>query len=185
MTARSKLTPTTRMLWLEAPKPTSSIISLGGATLGPTYEARVLGQANRAIALDHDNVRAYMIKSGYLGLSRRFSEALGVTDAGLAVNPNFAPLYIPRAVAENSLGRYEQAKADAERAMRLSPRDPGFGTFHLILGDAEISLGHYDAAIEEYRKALDSGLRQFMVHTNLAAAYVHANSEAIRPGIPI
>ena len=58
--------------------------------------------------------------------------------------------------------------------MRLSPRDPGFGTFHLILGDAEISLGHYDAAIEEYRKALDSGLRQFMVHTNLAAAYVHA-----------
>jgi tetratricopeptide (TPR) repeat protein len=116
----------------------------------------VLGQANRAIALDHDNVRAYMIKSGYLGLSRRFSEALGVTDAGLAVNPNFAPLYIPRAVAENSLGRYEQAKADAERAMRLSPRDPGFGTFHLILGDAEISLGHYDAAIEEYRKALDS-----------------------------
>jgi tetratricopeptide (TPR) repeat protein len=141
---------------------------------GTDYEAKVLGQANRAIALDHDNVRAYMIKSGYLGLSRRFSEALGVTDAGLAVNPNFAPLYIPRAVAENSLGRYEQAKADAERAMRWSPRDPGFGTFHLILGDAEISLGHYDAAIEEYRRALDSGLRQFMVHTNLAAAYVHA-----------
>ena len=141
---------------------------------GTDYEAKVLGQANRAIALDHDNVRAYMVKSGYLGLSRRFSEALGVTDAELAVNPNFVPLYMPRAVAENSLGRYEQAKADAERAMRLSPRDPGFGTFHVILGDAEISLGHFDAAIDEYRKAINSGLRQFMVHTNLAAAYAHA-----------
>ena len=54
----------------------------------------MLGQANRAIALDHDNVRAYMIKAGYLGLSRRFSEALGVSAAGLAVNPNFVPLYI-------------------------------------------------------------------------------------------
>ena len=141
---------------------------------GTDYEAKVLGQANRAIALDHDNVRAYMVKSGYLGLSRRFSEALGVTDAGLAVNPNFVPLYMPRAVAENSLGRYEQAKADAERAMRLSPRDPGFGTFHVILGDAEISLGHVDAAIDEYRKAIDAGLRQFFAYTNLAAAYAHA-----------
>jgi tetratricopeptide (TPR) repeat protein len=134
----------------------------------------VLGQANRAIALDHDNVRAYMVKSGYLGLSRRFSEALGVTDAGLAVNPNFVPLYMPRAVAENSLGRYEQAKADAERAMRLSPRDPGFGTFHVIVGDAEISLGHFDAAIDEYHKAIDSGLSNFPVYTNLAAAYAIA-----------
>jgi tetratricopeptide (TPR) repeat protein len=141
---------------------------------GTDYEAKVLGQANRAIALDHDNVRAYMAKAGYLGLSRRFSEALGVTDAGLGVNPNFVPLYVPRTSAENSLGRYEQAKADAQRAMRLSPRDPYLGIFHVIVGDAEISLGHFDAAIDEYHKAIDSGLRQFMVHSNLSAAYAHA-----------
>jgi hypothetical protein len=47
------------------------------------------------------------------------NEALGVTDAELAADPNFVLLYLPRAVAENSLGRYEQAKADAERAIRL------------------------------------------------------------------
>jgi adenylate cyclase len=141
---------------------------------GADYEAKVLGQANRAIALDPDNVRAYMTKAGYLGLSGRFSEALGVSAAGLAVNPNFVPLHMTRAVAENSLGRYEQAKADAEWAMRLSPRDPYLGIFHVIAGDAEISLGHFDAAIDEYHKAIDSGLRQFMVHTNLAAAYAHA-----------
>ena len=141
---------------------------------GTDYEAKVLGQANRAIALAPDNVRAYFVKAGYLSLSRRFSEALGVTDAGLAINPNFVPLYIPRTVAENSLGRFEQAKADAQRAMRLSPRDPYIGIFHVIVGDAEISLGHVDAAIDEYRKAIDSGLRQFFVYTNLAAAYAHA-----------
>ena len=156
--ALEKLTPTTPMLWLEAPKTYLSDYFFGWGDPGTDYEAKVLGQANRAIALDHDNVRAYMIKSGYLGLSLRFSEALGVTDAGLAVNPNFVLLYTPRAVAENSLGRYEQAKADVDRAMRLSPRDPGFGTFPRHRGhDAEISLGHFDAAIDEYHKAIDVG----------------------------
>ena len=59
--------------------------------------------------------------------------------------------------------------------MRLSPRDHMIGSFHVELGDAEINLGHFDAAIAEYRKALDLGWQQaFFVHTNLAAAYVHA-----------
>ena len=141
---------------------------------GTDYEAKVLGQANRAIALDADNLRAYLAKAAYLGMSRRFQEALGVTDAGLAINPNFVPLYVARAHVENSLGRHEQAKADAERAMRLSPRDPTVGILHVEVGDAEISVGHFDAAIAEYRKALDSGQRAFFVHTNLAAAYAHA-----------
>jgi adenylate cyclase len=141
---------------------------------GTDYEAKVLGQANRAIALDADNLRAYLAKASYLGLSRRFEEALGVTDAGLTINPNFVPLYVARAHVENSLGRHEQAKADAERAMRLSPRDPLVGILHVDVGDAEISLGHFDAAIAEYRKALDSGQRGFFVYTNLAAAYANA-----------
>ena len=38
------------------------------------------------------------------------------------------------------------------------------------LGDAELGLGHFDAAIDEYHNATDSGFRPFCVH-NLAAAY--------------
>jgi tetratricopeptide (TPR) repeat protein len=142
---------------------------------GTDYEAKALGQANRAIALDPDNVRAYYAKAAYLWmLPHSFNEALGVTDAGLAINPNYVPLYVPRTLVENSLGRHEQAKADAQRAMRLSPRDPYAGVFHVDVGDAEISLGHFDVAINEYQKALDSGQRGFFVYTNLAAAYAHA-----------
>jgi adenylate cyclase len=138
------------------------------------YEAKVLGQANRAIALAPDNLRAYLVKADYLSLSRRYNEALGVTDAGLAINPNDVLLLEPRTTAENSLGRFEQAKADAQRAMRLSPRGPELALFHLIVGDAEISLGHVDAAIDEYRKAIDLGFSNFPVYTNLAAAYAIA-----------
>ena len=48
------------------------------------------------------------------------------------------------------------------------------GSFHINLGDAEINLGHFDAAIEAYRKALASGQRWFFVYANLAAAYAQA-----------
>jgi tetratricopeptide (TPR) repeat protein len=83
-------------------------------------------------------------------------------------------LYIPRAIAENSLGRFEEAKSDAERALRLSPRDPSVAIFHLILGDAAIGFGHFDEAIYEYNKALELGSHIFPVYANLAAAYAQA-----------
>ena len=132
---------------------------------GTDYDAKVLGPANRAINLAPDDPAGYSTKAVYLALSRRANEALGVADAGLAVNPNVPYLYQARALAENSLGRYEQAKADLERAIRLSPRDPGMDFWHVDLGDAEINLGHFDAAIDEYHKALDMGLQGIISST--------------------
>jgi TolB-like protein/class 3 adenylate cyclase len=147
---------------------------LGSGEPGTDYEAKVLGQANRAIALAPDSVGAYYPKADYLALSGRASEALGIADAGLAINPNYVPLYVPRISAELSLGRFEQAKADAERAIRLSPRDPLAGIFRVQLGGAELSLGRVDAAIDEYRKAIDFGNHEYYAYSNLAAAYAHA-----------
>jgi adenylate cyclase len=148
---------------------------LYGWSDAPTdYEAKVVGQANRAIARDPDNVRAYFVKATYLSVSGRPSEALGVADAGLATNPNFVLLLAPRAGAEISLGRFEQAKADAERAMRLSPRDPYIGIFYNLTGFAELDLGHVDAAIDEFHKAIDSGFRTYFVYAHLSAAYAQS-----------
>jgi adenylate cyclase len=141
---------------------------------GTDYEAKVLGQANRAIALAPDNVYAYYVKANYLSLSRRFQEALAAAEAGLAINPNYVPLHMVHASVELSLGHYEKAKADAERAIPLSPRDPNVGVFHVEIGDAELDQGHVDAAIDQYRKAIDFGLRRFFVYANLAAAYAQA-----------
>ena len=54
---------------------------------GTDYEAKILGQANRAIALAPDNVWAYHVKSAYWHVAAP-QEALGVADAGLAIDPN-------------------------------------------------------------------------------------------------
>ena len=132
---------------------------------GTDYEAKLLGQANQAIEHDPNNPYVYYPKALYLALSGRPREALGAADAGLAVDQNFVLLYLPRAIAENSLGRFDQAKADAEQAMRLSPRDPAIGIMHVDVGDAELGLGHIDAAIDAYRKAIELGPRHvFRLH---------------------
>jgi len=38
--------------------------------------------------------------------------------------------------------------------MRLSPRDPFAGFWYVFLGDAELGLGHFDAAIDAYHKSI-------------------------------
>jgi len=134
------------------------------------YDAKILGLADRSIALDPDHPYGYGAKSTYLLFSNRPSEAFDVANAGLAHNPNSAEVYSSRANAATSIGRFEQAKSDAQQALRLNPRGPGTGYTYLFLGNAELGLGHFDAAIHAYRQAIDAGLSYF-VYTNLAAAY--------------
>ena len=135
------------------------------------YDARILGQADRAIALARDNVYAYVTKGQYLNISLRPNDALRVVNAGLAINPNSALLYATRSNTESYLRQFEQARSDVEQAMRLSPRDPRIGQWHNFVADAELGLGHLDAAIDEANKAIDAGYRVFYSYLNLAAAH--------------
>ena len=146
----------------------------GWADPGTDYEAKALGQADRAITLAPDNVRGYFVKGFYLSQSRRPREGLAAAEAGLAINPNYVMLFLPRVSAELGLGRYEQAKADAQRAMRLSPRDPWLGTFHMQVGEAELGVGRTDAAIDQFRQTIDWGFRPYLVYAYLAASNAQA-----------
>ena len=150
--------------------------SFGWTNPGTDYDAAILGQADRAIALARDSAYAYSVKSTYLNISLRPNHALRVANAGLALNSNplnsnYAYLFAGRATAETYLGQFEQAKSDVEQAMRLSPRDPRLSQWHNFLADAELGLGHLDGAIDEANKAIDAGYRVFYSYLNLAAAY--------------
>jgi adenylate cyclase len=138
---------------------------------GTDYEAEVLGQADKAIALAPDNLRAYYVKGAYLSISHRPREGLATAEAGLAINPNFVMLFLPRIEAELALGRFDQANANAQRAIRLSPHDPFLGVFHHTAGLAELELGHTDAAVDQFGQAIDSGYRVYTVYGDLAAVY--------------
>jgi adenylate cyclase len=134
------------------------------------YDAKVLGQADRAIALDRDNTQAYVARSHYLLVTSRPNDALRAADSGLAADPNSAPLHAWRSIAETYLGQFEQAKSDVLQAIRLSPRDPSMSQWHNFTADADLGLGNFDAAIDESSRAIDGGYRVFYAYLNLAAA---------------
>ena len=138
---------------------------------GTDYDAKILGQADRAIALAPDYDLPYEAKGAYLSLSRRYDEAIRAANAGLAVNPNNHDFYHTRAGAEISLGHFDEAKSDLQQAIRLSPHDPLMTVFTTQFGDIEIGSGRPEAAIVEYRKSLDAGDHTYWNYANLAASY--------------
>jgi adenylate cyclase len=135
------------------------------------YDAKILGQTDRAIALAPNTQWNYSTKSVYLTTSGRAKEGLRVADAAVAINPNYAAEYVYRSIAESALGQFEQAKSDVQQAMRLSPHDPRTGPWHDNMADAELGLGHFNAAIEEEYKAIDAGYKVFVTYLRLAIAH--------------
>src|SRR5208282_3999805 len=129
------------------------------------------GEADRAISLDRNNVRAYLVKGSYLQGTSHLDDARRLLDAGLAIDPNNPYLLSTRASIENYSRQFDNAKSDLELAMRLSPRDPFLIQWYNFLADAELGLGHVDAALEDANKAVDGGYRTFFPYLNLAAGY--------------
>lgn len=138
------------------------------------YEAKVLGQADRAISLDPNNMQAYYPKIFYLNGTHRASDGLRAADEGLAIDPNYASLYNARGYSKINLGQFEDAKSDILKAMEFSPRDPQMGLWRANLADAEMGLGNYDAAVHLVQTAIDSGFRTSYSYRELAAAYALA-----------
>ena len=151
-----------------------ALFTFAEATAEPDLDAKIVDPADRAITLAPDDMRAYVAKSFYLAITGRASEALRTANSGLAINPNSAPLLDARTLAEIVLGHFEQAKSDAQQAMLLSPRDPEVPNRLMNLGMAELGLGHFDAAVVEFQKAVDAGNHSFIPFVNLTAAYALA-----------
>jgi hypothetical protein len=53
----------------------------------------------------------------------RLEDVIRAADAGLAIDPNAAVLFLARGCAENYLGRYEKGESDLIQGRRLSPHE--------------------------------------------------------------
>ena len=105
------------------------------------YDAKVIAETDRAIALDRGNVAAYVAKGSYLIATLRLNDALRVVDTGLDIDP-IIPSFSRCARSPKTIrGDFEQAKADILRVMRLSPHDPSLSFWHNLMADAELGLG--------------------------------------------
>ena len=124
----------------------------------------------QATAIDPGFAFAYYVKSNVLFFLKRLPEAIEAAQTVIALDPNAASGYFSMADAEVSLGRCEQANGHIKQAFALSPRDPAFGgLWHNLLGVSEACLGRLDAALVEFRRAIDARFRTYFSYANLAA----------------
>ncbi len=146
-------------------------------TAEDTYPAQ-LDLLTKAIAISPGYAFAYYAKSQVLFQTRQLPESLEAAQTAVALDANAAYGYYAMGLAEGPLGRCEQSIAHIKQAFALSPRDPLGGLFHWVLGGSEAWCGQLDAAIAEFRRAIDTGYRTFLPYALLAGAEAAKGNDA-------
>jgi tetratricopeptide (TPR) repeat protein len=113
---------------------------------------------------------AYYIKSTLLWVAKEYPESLAAAETEVALDPNSAYGYSAIGRAEALLGRCEKSIAHTKQAFALSPRDPLSGIWYMHLSLAEFCRDRLDAAIEQLKRAIDSGYPTYFPYALLAGA---------------
>ena len=111
----------------------------------------------KATAINPGYAFAYYVKSLVLLLRKAISGSDRSRPDGGGSRSQFGVRVFRDGRAEGLLGRCEQSIAHIKQAFALSPRDPFSGIWHTYLGIAEFCRGRLDAAIEEFKRAIDAG----------------------------
>jgi TolB-like protein/Flp pilus assembly protein TadD len=125
---------------------------------------------SRALATDPNDYGAHFAKAEILLGQQRFEEAIVDAERSLALNPSFVSAYSALSVASSFLGRPQEALDYADKAMRLSPRDPNLYAFYLNKGFALSLLDQDDQAIGWLRRAVAAAPQWPLPQVLLAAA---------------
>ena len=108
---------------------------------------------SRALALDPNFYVAHFAKAYVLMGQNRTQEAVIEGERSLALNPSFIDAYAALCAANNFLGRPDRALELADKAIRLSPRDPFLRVLYHMKGWALFMKQQDDQAIEWLRRA--------------------------------
>jgi adenylate cyclase len=113
---------------------------------------RIIGFAQKAIALDPSNSSACRLLGECHLWQRHYEQAIAEIERAIALDPNDADNYAELSSALNWVGRPEEAIGWMEKAMRLNPYYPVI--YLLGLGLAQYMTQKRDAAIATFRTAL-------------------------------
>jgi TolB-like protein/Tfp pilus assembly protein PilF len=120
------------------------------AMVAPAAEAAALA----AVRCDHEDAWAHAALGSVCFSTRRLADALSEFEQALALNPNFSLAQGYYALALSYAGRPKDSFEAAQRAMRLSPRDPSLAIYHGIAGYARFTERRYAEAIALAREAI-------------------------------
>jgi TolB-like protein len=122
------------------------------ATIVPVAERAAL----KSIEADSEDPWAHHALGSVLLFKRRFEDSLAAFESALRLNPNFSLAQGYYALALSYCGRWQEACVAAQRALRLSPRDPFSAIFCGIAAYSHFVGHNYDEAI----RLASEGIRQ-------------------------
>jgi adenylate cyclase len=131
--------------------------------------------ARHALTLNDMLPGAHGLLSPVYLMKRQPEAALAAAEQAVALDPNFAEVYIWRAQSLMAVDRPAEAVRAIEQALRLTPQ-PSKLCF-LPLGQAYYLLGRTEEAIEPLRRVLSMYPHLMTAHVLLAAAYSEVGRE--------
>jgi TolB-like protein/class 3 adenylate cyclase/tetratricopeptide (TPR) repeat protein len=150
-------------------------IAQGWCTNPEAERSQALDLARQAIANGQNDADALSMAGYTLGfLGERLREGLAAVDRAINLNPNSALSYANAGWLKAYLGRADQAIADFERSIRLSPRDPSLFRAEAGLCFAFLLEGNLERSIDTGRSALFSNPNFTPTHRALASTLGHA-----------
>ena len=137
---------------------------------GPEARPKSKAAALKALELDDSLAEAHTtLADTYLYYDWDFAKADKEFRRAIAANPSYPTAHQWYAECLYSVGRYDQAIAEAKRAQELDPLSP------IISGSLAATLLYarkYDDAIEQYKKSVQMDPNISLAHQDMANAYV-------------
>jgi len=141
-----------------------------GSSKSPSKSlAQAAELSKKAIELNENNSDAYSHLCNIFGMQRQFDKAVAAGKKAIEINPNSDHAYVWLARTLNWMGKSEEAINLCKRAIRLCPFPPSY--YYLDLGTAYRTMGQYEKAVIEYKKALHLTPKNIMAFISLAICY--------------
>ena len=128
-------------------------VHLGWAELGSTAPIAERA-ALAAVAADGEDPWAHNALGSVYFSTRRLDDSLAEFELALQLNPNFSLAQGYYGLALSYCGRWQEAHEAAQRAIRLSPRDPSSAIYYGIAAYAQFVGRNYQQAIALAREAI-------------------------------
>jgi adenylate cyclase len=103
-------------------------------------------------------------------LGFRYDEAMRAIERALSLSPNLLSVQFSAGVVKCFIGDAEAALVHFERAIRMSPLDPGMSAYVALSGGAHVMCGRYEDALAAAERALHDSPEFVLAHRLKVAA---------------
>jgi adenylate cyclase len=147
-----------------------------GASKNPIQSlAKIKELAQKALTLDKSSAYAHLSLCFLYTMMRQYEKGIAEGERAIVLAPNSADSHSMLGMSLHFAGKYQQAIALLNKAIRLNPIPPT--TYFLFLGNAYQLAGMYEKSELTYKEVLNRNPDHLFAHLRLAATYILIDRE--------